>query len=359
MNPYLTLPPESFWRSAVADTHPLSVSGLYRKKFSIEKTDRVATGGSCFAQHVATRLRYAGFNVLDAEPAPPTLGAAEAAAFGYGIYSARYGNIYTARQLVQLLRDAESGSVRDEDIWLKDGRWYDGLRPGVEPEGLASPEAVRELRLDHLLRVRDLFRQTDVLVFTLGLTECWMHAASGTVYPMCPGTIAGDFDPTRHVFRNFDFNDVLGDLQEARALLQSSNPGMRLVLTVSPVPLTATASGEHVLVATTYSKSTLRAACGAMAAKHPDVDYFPSYEIIATPFSRGFFYEANLRSVSAGGVAAVMQAFFAEHGGDAGHGAEHGEGPSAEEAAPVDRTPAASIEDDLVCEERLLEAFQP
>ena len=38
------------------------------------------------------------------------------------------------------------------------------------------------------------------------------------------------------------------------------NPKARLVLTVSPVPLAATASGSHVLPATIYSKSVLRAA---------------------------------------------------------------------------------------------------
>src|SRR5207344_451486 len=80
------------------------------------------------------------------------------------------------------------------------------------------------------------------------------------------------------------------------------------------VPLTATATSNHVLVATTYSKSVLRAVAGSLADTYPNTDYFPSYEMIASPWSKGFFYEANMRAVNTGGVAAVMRVFFEQHG---------------------------------------------
>ena len=110
-SPYNALPPRNFWRSGVSESHPLTVEGLYRKKFSIRETDRIATAGSCFAQHVSNYLQKNGFSVLDVEPPPPTLPEEIAKTFGYGIYSARYGNIYTVRQLLQLAQDAEGGSV--------------------------------------------------------------------------------------------------------------------------------------------------------------------------------------------------------------------------------------------------------
>src|SRR5690606_21748827 len=125
--------------------------------------------------------------------------------------------------------------------------------------------------------------------FTLGLTEAWENAETGVVYPTCPGVIAGTFSETKYRFVNYDFPQVLADMQEARALLKEINPEMKMLLTVSPVPLTATASGNHVLVATTYSKSVLRAVCGSMVETFDDVDYFPSYELIASPSARGFF----------------------------------------------------------------------
>ena len=179
-----------------------------------------------------------------------------------------------------------------------------------------------------------------------------MHRASDTAYPTCPGVIAGSFDETVYTFKNYGPDEILFDLKRVRSLLQRRNPKMRFLFTVSPVPLTATASGKHVLVATTYSKSTLRSVCGAMTDRFPDVDYFPSYELIASPFSRGFFFEPNMRSVTTGGVNSVMRVFFSEHRFAPAKPATAMPGPRPPQERPINDN------DDLVCEERLLEAFQ-
>lgn len=342
--PYSDLPPERYWKTGVAELHPSTIQNLYRKKFPIAATDRIATAGSCFAQHVARHMRARGYNILDVEP--PIEGTPHdiAQKYGYLVYSARYGNIYTARQLLQLLQDADTLEVRDEDIWEKDGRYFDGLRPSVEPGGLPTREEVKAQRLDHLKRVDRLMRETDVLVFTLGLTEAWKHSESGTVYPTCPGVLAGAFDNRRHEFVNFDFVDVYRDMKKARKILKAINPSIRLLLTVSPVPLTATASTDHVLAATTYSKSVLRAVCGSLTKEFDDIDYFPSFEIIASPFSKGFFYEPNMRSITEMGVETVMKVFFSEHS-DVG-------------APPASRKrKGQSNRRDVICEGALLEAF--
>ena len=55
---------------------------LYRPKFPIDRTMPIATAGSCFAQHIGRAMRTRGFNVLDAEPAPPGLDERGAQAFG-------------------------------------------------------------------------------------------------------------------------------------------------------------------------------------------------------------------------------------------------------------------------------------
>ena len=359
--PYSDLSPEHFWRSGVAEIHPSALSGVYAKKFAISREDRIATAGSCFAQHVARRLKAQNFNVLDVEPPPFEISDEAAQRFGYRIYSARYGNLYSARQLLQLIRDADAGEVREEDVWEKDGRFFDALRPSVEPEGLETREEALAHRREHLAATRKLFDELDVLIFTLGLTEAWIRKETGTVYPTCPGVIAGAFDPKIYAFKNFEFPEVFEDMSEVARLLTARNPNFRMVVTVSPVPLTATASGDHVLAATTYSKSTLRAVCGSLRARHDNVDYFPSYEIVTSPASRGLLYEHNLRSVTDFGVDLVMKAFFAEHA-------------LSEPVAPVAAAPQPVVDedddeprrkkgkkkkrkDDLVCEEVLLEAF--
>lgn len=344
MHPYRDLSPMAFWRGGVAEADPLAPEGLYRPKFPLGPDDAIVTAGSCFAQHVGRALREAGVNVLDAEPAPRGCPPAVARAYGYGVYSARYGNIYTTRQLVQLLRDARDG--RMAEVWQRDGRFHDALRPTIEPGGFASEAEALALRRQHLDAVRDLFSRATHLILTLGLTECWADRATGRVWPTCPGVVAGRFDPGRHQFLNLGFADVLADLEQARALLHEMRPGMRMVLTVSPVPLTATASGGHVLAASTRSKAVLRAAADAFAEAHGDVDYFPSYEIVTNPAARGRFFRPNLREVTAEGVETVMRCFLAAHGLAL---------PARPRRAPETGADAA---DDVICDEILLEAFR-
>lgn len=346
-SPYDDLPPRAFWRTGVMGQPAGAMAGLYRKKFDIGRDTRIATAGSCFAQHIGRHLRARGFNVVDAEPAPPGLSATEAAQFGFGLFSARHGNIYTTRQLLQLFREAAGEFTPEDIVWERDGHYFDALRPGVETAGLSKPETVLAHRTYHLERVRTVLADADVFVFTLGLTEAWVHGASGTVYPTAPGVIAGRYDPAVHAFRNFTFQDVHADLTAFMEFARRAKSGIKVLFTVSPVPLTATAGDEHVLAATIYSKSVLRAVAGQLAHEHADVDYFPAYEIVVGTPSKGAFFEDNMRSVRAAGVDAVMAAFFAEHD------------PAGAVAAPAETaaTDDDMPEDEAVCEEILLEAF--
>ena len=83
------------------------------------------------------------------------------------------------------------------------------------------------------------------------------------------------------------------------------------MLTVSPVPLMATAEPEaHVLSATTYSKSVLRVAAEVLRKQFDHVHSFPSYEIITGNFNRGRYYAEDLRSVTEEGVSHVMRLFL-------------------------------------------------
>lgn len=362
-SPYIGLEARSFWKSGVVDRHPLAPGDIYCRKFPIGREERIATAGSCFAQHIARHLLARGFSVLDAEPAPAGISTELAREFGFGLYSARYGNLYTARQLRQLLEEALGRFSPADAVWQRqDGRCFDALRPGVEPNGLSSFDEVNAHRQAHLAAVRELLGSTDIFIFTLGLTEAWADAESGTVYATAPGTIAGTYDPARHVFRNFTHAEILADMLAVRALLQEHNPAIRLLLTVSPVPLTATASDQHVLVATTYSKSVLRGVAGELAASHADIDYFPSYEIICGIPARGMFYESNLRSVADAGVEVVMGCFFAAHDAD-GQAASEAEPPAAEprearaKARRRQQGGGRRSRADVQCEDVLLEAF--
>jgi len=117
------------------------------------------------------------------------------------------------------------------------------------------------------------------------------------------------------------------------------NPKVRVLLTVSPVPLVATFQNKHVLTATVEAKSALRAVASFLTKRHAWVDYFPSYEMISTFPYRGIFYEPDLRSVTQSGVDYVMDSFF--------------KSTNIGENAPR----ARNAKSEVVCEQVLLDAF--
>ncbi|WP_224813884.1 GSCFA domain-containing protein [Hasllibacter sp. MH4015] len=343
-SPYSGLPGRAFWRGGVAGA-PAFPPDIYRPKFPVTKATNVFTAGSCFAQHVGAAMKAAGISVIDTEPAARGLPPETAKRFGYGVYSARFGNIYTVRQFHQLVEEIH-GAQPALPVWEKDGRFWDAQRPGVEPDGLASAALATEMREQHLGAVADALRQADVIVFTLGLTEAWEHRATGTVYPTAPGTIAGTYDPDTFRFANYGVIDIVEDFTALQDAIAPLNPNAKWLLTVSPVPLAATASDQHVLPATMRSKSVLRTVCDMLSDGSGDIDYFPSYELVTSPAHRQSPFADDLRSVRPEIVGRIMQTFLSAHGlADA----------VAEEAS----TDNADPQDDAICEDILLDAFRP
>lgn len=312
----------------------------------IDSQTKVATAGSCFAQHIARYLKKSGFCYYVAEPGHPILPAATREQHNYGLFSARYGNIYTARQLWQMFERAYGRFTPAEQIWEGgDDVFFDPFRPTTQPGGFVSREELISDREQHLAAVRTMFETLDVFVFTLGLTECWRSRDDGAVFPICPGVEGGTFDPARYEFYNQPVEDVISDLTAFRNGLADVNPRAQIIFTVSPVPLVATAeAGAHVLSATTYSKSVLRVAAEAMRQRFENVHYFPSYEIITGGFSRGAYYAPDLRNVLEDGVAHVMRLFMAHATG------------SVQQPAPSQPTAARAEEDDhLAAAQRMVE----
>jgi hypothetical protein len=315
-HPYKPLPDSAFWRRAVAAVPPAAVNPALPAAFRLTQSQRVATAGSCFAQHIGDMLARTGFNFLITEPAHPVLDPGLAAAAGYGRFTARYGNVYTARQLWQLWQRAYGEFVPQEPYWRADEAWLDPFRPTIQPGGFLSAAELAADQAQHLAAVRAAFETLDVFVFTLGLTEAWISRTDGAVFPVCPGVAGGAFSDAAYRFHRFEADEVVADMTSFITALRRRNPAARVILTVSPVPLAATAAGEHVMVATMEAKAALRVAAGRLARALPDVAYFPAFEIIMSgAFSTGSYFEPDRRSVSGAGVAHVMRAFAASFAG--------------------------------------------
>lgn len=315
-HPYTRQPDYAFWRRCFEGIEPSQVDPVVKAAFSITARDKIVTAGSCFAQHIARHLREHGFNFHVTETAHSIIPRALAERNNYGQFSARYGNIYTTAQLLQLFKRAYATFDPVERAWKgADGETLDPFRPTIQPGGYIHEEEMQADRRQHLACVRKAFEELDVFVFTLGLTEYWRSKADQAAFPLCPGTAGGEFDAARYEFTNAGVAQVAAELEEFIDLLRSVNPAAKVILTVSPVPLVATAEDRHALVSTTYSKSVLRVAADMVSRSRPGVAYFPSYEIVTGGYNRGAYFAADLRSVVETGVQHVMRLFLKHYAG--------------------------------------------
>lgn len=306
-NPYSKKPDYQFWRRAVSGRGATEVDPVVAVPFGISRTDRVATAGSCFAQHISRYLQKNGFNYFVPEDKPLySFSAPE----NYGTFSARYGNVYTVRQLWQLFQRAYGLYQPIDEAWKRtDGRYIDPFRPRIQNDGFATVEEVLADRESHLAAVRRTFEECDVFVFTLGLTEGWESTLDGAVFPLAPGTVSAVHDTGRYAFHNFTVPEMEADLDRFIGALREVNPASKVLLTVSPVALIATFEEQHALTATTYSKAALRVVAEMARRSHSLVSYFPSYEMIVGPQARSTFFEDDLREVRPEGVSHVMSVF--------------------------------------------------
>lgn len=312
-NPYSSLPDHRFWRRSVAKIEAHLFDPVVEPRFAVSPDMRIATAGSCFAQHIARALVDADFNYYVAE-AGEQFSPAERAQRGYGVFSARYGNIYTTLQLNQLFDEAHGVRNPEDRAWQRrDGRWVDPFRQQVDSIGFGDGNAVIVDRELHLAAVRRMFTECDVFIFTLGLTECWLSRADGSAYSSAPGVIAHAFDPERHAFANLDVARCYDELWQFLGKLRAVNPEVRVLLTVSPVPLMATAEARSVAVATAYSKAVLRVVADMAWRAHDWVDYFPSFEIITGSQAHGRYFEEDAREVNRRGVAHAMRCFVTHY----------------------------------------------
>ncbi|MDE4142340.1 GSCFA domain-containing protein [Phaeobacter gallaeciensis] len=314
-HPYLGLPDHCFWKrsfreDADTDVVPPKVDLVTQSEFRIAEGEKIATAGSCFAQHLAKRLSKSGYNYFVSEKPSEEMSEKESADGNFGVFSCRYGNIYTTHQLAQLFERAYGRFSGDCEFWrLPNGNYVDPYRPRIQKGGFKTQEAAIDDRDKHLFAVREMFEKLDYFVFTMGLTEGWRDKENGAVLPVAPGVAGGEFDESRFEFVNFDYGQVHQELTRFIKGLREVNPKSKMILTVSPVPLAATYEDRHVLVSTTVSKSILRAVADKVQRNEKDVYYFPSYEIITGNYTRSRYFEGDLREVRSEGVDHVMGLF--------------------------------------------------
>jgi hypothetical protein len=239
------------------------------------------TLGSCFAENLALRLQRAGCKVFH-EP------------IGEEINST-YANRY-------LLDWVERGAIDGPTRTIGEM-----LGPGARK------------RLHHAISDSDIF------VLTLGVAPCFFHEGTGEFAFMVSQSSAGrEFLTDRRVMRTTTVAENVDNVGRIVASVRRLSPRRpKIVLTVSPVPLTGTTEYGSAVIADAISKSTLRLACDQAMREldDPDLHYWPSFEMVRWlgphlgPEHPAVFGhdDGNSRHVSAWMVDLIMDLFLEHH----------------------------------------------
>jgi hypothetical protein len=310
VNPYHNLPRNSYWKNFVNSNFELSGLMDFETKFH-NKILNVSSGGSCFAANIIPHLKNTTASYIVTEATHSFL-AENISKYNYDTYSAKYGNIYTPRQLDQLIGRAMGEFSPKERFWIHDKEFVDPFRPGLSfnPQNLEQYDLINKSHLASVIRV---FEASDTFVFTLGMSEAWFNSDDGSVYPSCPGTIKGKFDSKKHKFINFSVDHIYEDLKNSFEKMKLINKNIKMILTVSPVPMLATVTKEHIAVANNYSKSKLVVAAREIANDISEIEYFPSYELVIGSYMQSCF-ENDRRSVRSAHVEKIMELFKRKYG---------------------------------------------
>jgi PAS domain-containing protein len=350
-NPYSSLPDHRFWRKAVTSLPPFALDPIIRTPFKISPDDKVATGGSCFAQEIAMRLQASGFHYYLAEQPPAGMSASEALHRNYSMYSCRYGNLYTTAQFLQLIERVYGRFKPQLDYWNRpeDGRFVDPFRPRIEPDGYATLEEMRADRERHFAAVRHMLETMDVFVFTFGHTETWRHKPDGAILQLAPGVAGGEWDPNVFEFYNMTVSEVVRDFLAAIDRIREVNPNIRIVLSVSPVGIIATYEDRHVIESNSAVKAILRAAADEVVRARPNIAYFPSYDLATVSPNVSMFYRDDTRRINPYGVDRAMQIFF-------DHFTDRQKEKEAVKALKIDVAAEAEDNARVVCDEEAIES---
>jgi len=275
-----------------------------KPKFKLHRDDKFYAIGSCFARGLESSLIGRKMTVESAAPEFARLQAVNKEVSGLGFIN-KYNTFSILNELRWAL-DPDAVFPVESIVQVDEAIWSD---PHTNP-------ALRLAGLEETLERRSLMQTVTkriincrAVILTLGLVEVWRDIEADVYLNHTPIPSLLRTQRQRYEFHLTSFAQNLANLEATHALLSRyGHPDLRIVVTVSPVPLLNTFSTMDIVLANTYAKSLLRTVAQEWAAVHENVDYFPSYEIVLNS-DRAAAWEPDLRHVKGQGAQHIMELF--------------------------------------------------
>lgn len=235
---------------------------------------RVLLVGSCFADEIGEKMVRGGFDAM------------------VNPFGTLYNPASIAVNLLRALSEKEVsmlGNVVFEDV---EGVWHSWLHHSSFSSVDVATVVARMNETTH--RVADFLRDADVLIITLGTAIIYRLKETGMLVANCHKQPDSLF-----VRERLTAYDIVDQWQMLLQLLESVNPKLKVLFTVSPIRHKR--DGYHV---NQISKGILLQAVDEMG-----VEYFPAYEIMMDELRDYRFYADDMIHPSVQAVEYIWQRF--------------------------------------------------
>lgn len=187
-----------------------------------------------------------------------------------------------ARAFVQLGYNARHMEIAENINSSYANRYFVDWLEGTLQNNLVAERIVELLPNDFsreslLATIRDCH----VFIVTLGVAPAFFDKVTGEFILPKPTALNSRALAEKYVFRTTTVAENVSNINYLLAFVRKINPTVKVVVTVSPVPLLMTFEMKSAVVADSLSKSTLRVAANEIVnnSGFSDIYYWPSFEI--------------------------------------------------------------------------------
>lgn len=263
----------------------------------VSQQTRITSLGSCFAIEIAKWLQNNNFNYLKFDSAPiDDTGTAKS--------SVGWGTLFNTPSVLQTIHWAFDRSDRPEYLYQFGDRYADPFLEEILFD--STCERSYNQKVTQILDdSRRCFTQADICIITLGLNEVFEFLPTGHYFHRTPWvTNPAYFHP-----KDLTVNQNVENLSKAIRTLRDHNPSIKIIFSVSPVPLLRSFHADrHVAESTSISKAILRLAVNTVCATIPNCYYFASYETVMYP-GKSIAFGSDFRHVTPQTVNRIMNSF--------------------------------------------------
>lgn len=188
---------------------------------------------------------------------------------------------FNAPSVIRALRFAVGGELAEHSGWIVEEGGKERVVDGFN-HTLSAPDAsqLREMQSELRKSQRMAFNESDVIIVTLGLSVVWEEFIEGDWVVLNSSPPKSYWGNRAFRVRNQTSSEVCEAVIEMAEILSRAQSKKKFVLSISPIPLKASFTGNDAKTETLYSKAALISGVReAMTEIGKQLAYFPAFEI--------------------------------------------------------------------------------